>query len=139
MATLACVGAKEATGREHVDTRERLRSQWRSRPVPLRIYAGMSLVLLLFSFVRDPGLLAFPKILLTLVSLALLALLWSGSAGMWWLSVLANGISAAFSLAAASEHPFAWVDLVLSAVSLILLVHPSTRAWFNERIAERYP
>lgn len=119
--------------------RERLRSQWRSRPLPLRIYAGMSLGSLLFSLFRDPERLAFPAIGLTLVSLGLLTMLWNGSPGMWWLSVLVIGAATAFSLSAASEHPSAWGNFAWSAVSLILLVHPSTRAWFNERIAERYP
>lgn len=113
--------------------------EWRARPLTLRLYVGVSLTLLVLSIVLDPGQLSSPWILLTLVSLVLMKMLWDGSAGVWWLSVLTYGASAAASLSTLSERPSAGTELALSVIVLMLLVHSSTRAWFNRRIAERFP
>lgn len=115
-----------------------VRSEWRTRPLTLRIYVGVALIGMVASIAVDPSQLAFPSIILTILSLVLLLLLWNGSAGMWWLSVIASGAVAAASLAA-FEEPSARLEFALSVTDLMLLVHPSTRAWFNRRIAERFP
>ena len=118
---------------------ESLPSEWRARPMTLRIHVGTSLAMALFSIVRDPGELAFPGILLTVLSLLLLRMLWDGSAGMWWFLVLGDAGYLALALTAGVREPVGWVNLAIVVASLMLLLHWSTRAWFNERIAARYP
>lgn len=116
-----------------------LRAQWASRPVTLRIYVVASLTGFAFSVVSDSQSLEFPWILFTLISFGLLLMLWNGSAGVWWWSVISYGITAVTSLVAAFNEPAAWNVFVVSASAVALLVAPATRAWFNQRIAERFP
>lgn len=115
-----------------------LPAEWRARPMTLRLYVGASLAAILLSILGDRREVAPPAIFLTVASVLLLKMLWDGVAGVWWLSVIVYAGTAALSLSAALEQPEAWPGFVVTSAALTLLVHPSTRAWFNERIAARY-
>lgn len=116
-----------------------VRSDWGSRPLTLQVYVGASVALLLLSIAVDPRQLASPWVLVTILSVVVLKLLWDGSAGVWWLFVVLNGAGAALSLGATFRDPSAGLGFAISAAALMLLVHGSTRRWFNQRTAERFP
>lgn len=111
-----------------------IRSELGSRPLSLRLFVGLSLIIHVVSVVRAPRLLTFPWLIFTLISLFLLKLLWGGSGGVWWLFTIGNGVAVALTGTSVADGRGEWINLLTCGIAFALLVAPSTRTWFNQQI-----